>query len=97
MARKSARVERDLRAFGDHVAGWRKMQGLTTAVVAERAGITRNTLAAIEHGDSTTTANLFAVLRALGAADTAVDALDPLATELGRANADRLLAERIRG
>lgn len=96
VARPTQRLTRDLRSLGEHVAGWRKIQNLTAAMVAERAGITRDTLRAIENGDSTTTANLVSVLRVLGVFDTVLDALDPLDSDFGRANAHRLSRERVR-
>lgn len=96
MARRSSRVERDLRTLGTQLSGWRKVQGLTAAVVAERAAISPQTLSALENGRSTTTANLLSVLRALGVAETVLDALDPLASDLGRANAARLSTDRVR-
>ncbi|HEY4211644.1 MAG TPA: helix-turn-helix transcriptional regulator [Steroidobacteraceae bacterium] len=96
MARQTQRLARDLRSIGEHVAGWRKINDLTAAMVAERAGIDRDTLRAIENGDSSTTANLVSVLRVLGVFDTVTDALDPLASDFGRANAHRLSRERVR-
>ncbi|MDQ2738017.1 MAG: helix-turn-helix domain-containing protein, partial [Actinomycetota bacterium] len=41
-------VTRSLRLTGEQIVTWRKLQGLTAEQVAERAGISRNTLRSIE-------------------------------------------------
>jgi DNA-binding XRE family transcriptional regulator len=45
------KIDRQLADFGDHVRGWRMVLNLTAQQVAERAGITRDTLREIETGD----------------------------------------------
>lgn len=97
MARTSLRTQRDLTSLGDHVRAWRKIHGLTAQLVADRAGITRTTLRAIETGTGTVSLeNTFAVLRVLGVADAVVGASDPLTTEMGRFHAERALPQRVR-
>lgn len=92
----SFRSERDLRVFGDNVLRWRKLSGLTAQMVAERAGVTRNTLRAIETGAGTAQlGNVFAVLHVLGVTEKMLDATEPLNTDLGRINADRMLPQRV--
>lgn len=44
------RIDRQLISFGEHVRGWRMVLGLTAQQVAERAGITRDTLRKIDTG-----------------------------------------------
>lgn len=91
-------VNRALRALGTHVAGWRKLQRLTAAQVAERAGISRDTLRAIEQGKGTaSTENLLRVLRILAILDGVVAATDPYQTDVGRLRADEILPKRVRG
>ena len=46
------RIDRELAEFGEHVRGWRMVLGLTAQQVAERAGITRDTLRRVESGDA---------------------------------------------
>jgi DNA-binding XRE family transcriptional regulator len=46
-------VARALRVLGTHVSNWRKLNRLTAAQVAERAGISRDTLRAIEQASWT--------------------------------------------
>jgi transcriptional regulator with XRE-family HTH domain len=91
-------VSRALRALGTHVANWRKLQRLTAAQVAERAGISRDTLRAIEQGRGTaSTENLLRVLRILGILDGMVAAADPYQTDVGRLRAEEILPKRVRG
>ncbi len=89
------RINRQLGDFGAHIHGWRMVLGLPAQQVAERAGITRDTLRKIEKGDpSVGFGNVAQVLRALGILDTAVDAVDPLNSDIGRLRADRLTRKR---
>lgn len=91
------RIDRQLADFGAHVRGWRLVLGLTAQQVSERAGITRDTLRKVESGDPTVGfGNVAQVLRALGVLDQAVDAIDPLGSDLGRLRADRLTKQRVR-
>ena len=93
-----ARLVRAGKQLGAHVAAWRKLQGLTAEQLAERAGISRPTLSKLESGDLAVTLNTYLnVLRALGQLDQAVQALDPYETDLGRARADEVLPQRVRG
>lgn len=95
--RRSLANERDLRAFGESVARWRKVLGLTAEVTAERAGITRATLRSIERGDGTARLeNVFMVLRVLHLTESVLAATDPLSTEVGRLRLSELLPQRVR-
>jgi len=89
-------LEADLRALGTHLTQWRKLRGLTAQMVAERAGITRATLRGIERGTGAQRLDsVVAVMRVLDVANLVVDATDPLATDVGRANAARILPARV--
>ncbi len=91
-------VERALRVLGEHVSNWRKLNRLTTAQVAERANISRETLRAIEQGKGTaSTGNLLRVLRIVGIMDSVVAAADPYQTDVGRLRMDEVLPKRVRG
>ena len=84
--------------LGTHVCDWRKLQRLTAAQVAERAGISRDTLRSIEAGKGTaSTENLLRVLRVLGILDGVITATDPYQTDAGRLRADEILPKRVRG
>jgi transcriptional regulator with XRE-family HTH domain len=91
-------VARSLRVLGTHVATWRKLQRLTAAQLAERAGISKDTLRSIEQGKGTaSTENLLRVLRIIGILDQVVTAADPYQTDVGRLRADEILPQRVRG
>lgn len=76
----------NLEAFGAHVREWRRLSRLPATVVASRAGITRDTLRALETGAGTVKLeNVFAVLEALGLDAKAVQAVDPAADDRGLA------------
>lgn len=71
--------------------------GLTAQQVSERAGITRDTLRKIETGNpSAGFGNVAQVLRALGVLDQVVEAVDPLASDIGRMRAGSLAKKRAR-
>jgi transcriptional regulator with XRE-family HTH domain len=90
-------VSRGLRELGEYVATWRKLQRLPTAVVASRAGISRDTLRSIEAGKGTASSeNLLRVLRAVGVMERLVAAADPYGTDVGRLRADERLPQRVR-
>lgn len=91
------RIERELVELGQHIREWRMVLRLTAKQVSERASISRDTLRKIESGDASVGFNSVAqVLRALGLLDQVVDAVDPLASDLGRLRADRLGRRRAR-
>lgn len=90
-------VRRASTDIGSQLALWRRMQNLTAQQVAERADISRDTLRRLEHGDpGVTLASFLGVLRALGALDRAVDALDPMQTDVGRVRAIESIPKRVR-
>ncbi len=97
MPRPSSRVTAAAVSIGEQLVAWRKLQGLTAVQVAERAGISRNTLRRIEVGDAGVSLQAFlGVVRALGILDALVTATDPYETDLGRARADETLPKRVR-
>lgn len=91
------KIDREITEWGEHMRGWRMVLNLTAQQVAERADISRTTLRKIESGDpSVSFANVAQVLRALGALDRVVDALDPLGSDIGRLRAGNLTKKRAR-
>src|SRR5690348_3417865 len=92
-----ARTRRAGVTVGEHLTTWRKLVGLTTDQLADRAGISRSTLYRLERGDTTVSlATLLNVARALGQLDRLVEVLDPYESDLGRARADQQLPQRVR-
>lgn len=90
-------VQRRLRSLGEDVRTWRKLQQLTAAQVADRAGIAPKTLLSLEHGEgSVSLENVFRVARALGLLEKLSEALDPYATDVGRLRTEEQLPERVR-
>lgn len=92
-----AKTRLSARRIGAHVTAWRKLQSLTAEQVADRAGISRDTLRSLEKGETTVGLDVFLnVARVLGTLDRVVEALDPYETDLGRARADQVLPKRVR-
>lgn len=90
-------VQRALRQLGEEVVTWRKLQRLTAAQVADRAGVHVNTLRSLEHGEgSISLANTLRIARALGLLDKLASALDPYATDVGRLRTEERLPQRVR-
>lgn len=76
---------------------WRKLQRLTAAQVADRAGVSVQTLRSLEQGKgSVSLENTVRVARALGLMSQLAEAMDPYATDVGRLRADEQLPDRIR-
>ncbi|MFP7834670.1 helix-turn-helix domain-containing protein [Marisediminicola sp. LYQ134] len=96
-SRSSAVRDRRIAELGAHVSAWRKASRITADLLAQRAGITRDTLRAIETGSgSVKVENLFAVLEALGLDAAVVRATDPTGDDRGRALLERGLPTRVR-
>ncbi len=90
-------VARAARTIGADVAAWRKLRGLTSAQVADRAGISRETVSRLEAGSgSVSLENVLRVARALGIMDGVVRAFDPYESDVGRLRADQSLPQRVR-
>jgi|CXWJ01.1.fsa_nt_gi transcriptional regulator with XRE-family HTH domain len=94
---RERRIGAAMDTIGDQLRVFRKLQKLTQQQIAERAGLTRGTVARLENGDDSVTMSSFlSVCRALGVLDMLVGSLNPYATAIGRAQATRELPKRIR-
>jgi transcriptional regulator with XRE-family HTH domain len=91
-----AAVSRSLVTIGAHLGTWRRLNQLTAAQVADRAGIGLNTVLRLERGEGATLENLLRVARALGVLDQLTTAIDPYATDVGRLRAEHALPRRVR-
>jgi len=90
-------VRRALRGVADDVAVWRRLRGLTQVQLADRAGVSRDTLTRLEGGDGgVSTENLLRILRALGILTGVSAALDPYTTDIGRLRSEQQLPRRVR-
>lgn len=92
-----APLRRAIGAIGSDITTWRKLQGLTAAHVADRAGVDVKTLRTLEHGEgSISLENALRIARALGILDRITTAFDPYETDVGRLRTDERLPQRIR-
>jgi transcriptional regulator with XRE-family HTH domain len=90
-------VRRAQRSLGESIATWRKLRGLTQAQLAERADVSRGVVRRIEAADGgVSVENMIRLLRALGIQDLLTEALDPLASDVGRLRSDQELPHRVR-
>jgi transcriptional regulator with XRE-family HTH domain len=90
-------IRRALRSVGDDIATWRKLRGLTQTQLADRSGVSRDTVSRLEGGGGgVSVENLLRVLRALGILDSLPKALDPHRSDLGRLRSDEQLPQRVR-
>jgi len=90
-------VGRALRQVAADVVVWRKLRGLTQVQLADRAGVSPNTLRRLEGADGgITLENVLRILRGLGVLDNLPRALDPYETDVGRLRADEQLPQRVR-
>jgi transcriptional regulator with XRE-family HTH domain len=90
-------VRRALSELAENVTHWRKLRGLTQAQLADRAGVSRDTLYRLEHGDGgVSVENLLRIVRGLGVLAGLSSALDPYETDIGRLRANERLPSRVR-
>lgn len=90
-------VRRALREVAADVTVWRKLRGLTQAQLADRAGVSINTLRRLEGGDGgISLENTLRILRGIGVLDAVPRALDPYATDEGRLRSEERLPQRVR-
>ncbi len=90
-------VRRAQRSLANSIATWRKLRGLTQAQLAERADVSRGVIHRLEAADGgVSVENLLRILRALGIQDLLAEALDPLASDIGRLRSEEELPRRVR-
>lgn len=90
-------VRRAQRSLADSIATWRKLRGLTQAQLANRADVSRGVIRRIEAADGGVgVENLLRILRGLGIQDLLTEALDPLASDIGRLRSAQELPRRVR-
>ncbi len=90
-------VRRTQRKLAESIATWRKLRGLTQAQLADRADVSRGVVRRIEAADGGVgVENLLRILRALGIHELLTEALDPLASDIGRLRSEQELPRRVR-
>jgi transcriptional regulator with XRE-family HTH domain len=90
-------VKRSLRDLGADMATARRKRGLTAAMVAERAGISKSTYQRVEQGDPTVMIGIYAmVLFVLGFGAALKDVVEPGRDALGLALDEERLPKRVR-
>jgi transcriptional regulator with XRE-family HTH domain len=90
-------VRRALQSVADSVTAWRKLRGLTQAQLADRSGVSRDTIGRLERGDGgVSVEKLLRVLRSLGLLESVPEALDPYRSDVGRLRSDEQLPQRVR-
>ena len=102
MPRKTSRippiaVRRTLRKVGSDLRDARRRRRIPTALMAERVGITRATLAKAERGDSRVSMGVYAsILFVLGLMDQLAELGSPRRDDVGLAIDEERLPKRIR-
>src|ERR1700749_4383230 len=90
-------VARSMRKLAEDLITWRKLRGLTQAQLADRAGVSRDTLSRLESGTGGVgLETLLRVLRGLGLLDSLAEAFDPHRSDVGRMRSDEELPRRVR-
>src|ERR1017187_6278988 len=90
-------VPRAQRSLAERIATWRKLRGVTQAQLAERADVSRGVVRRIEAADGgVSVENLLRIMRALGIHDLMTEALNALASDVGRLRSDQDLPRRVR-
>lgn len=90
-------VRRALVKFGADLSVGRRRRGITTVMMAERLGVSRNTYTRIEHGDSRVAIGTYMMaLFVLGLGTPVADLADPRADETGTLLEAEHLPKRVR-
>ncbi len=97
MAGLPSSVRRELVRLGQDLSAARKRRRLTTAIVAERAFVSRNTITRVERGDASVSIGIYAtVLFVLGMPGRIGALADPGLDHVGQDLAAEQLPKRIR-
>jgi transcriptional regulator with XRE-family HTH domain len=90
-------ARRALRKLGGDISVARRRRSIGTALMAERAFITRSTLSKVEQGDPGVSLGIYAsVLFVLGMTDRLASLVDPAHDPLGEELAEEYLPKRVR-
>jgi transcriptional regulator with XRE-family HTH domain len=90
-------VRRALAKLGEDLSAARRRRRMTMAVMAERAFVSRQTVARVERGDPGVSIGIYAtVIFALGMTDRLAALVEPSADRLGLMLEDEHLPKRVR-
>ena len=83
--------------IGNHLFTWRRIEGITARELAERAGVSVDTIRRLEHGDpSVGLGKVLAVSRVVGILSQVEESFDPASTERGRLRLQESEPKRVR-
>jgi transcriptional regulator with XRE-family HTH domain len=92
-----SKLKRSLSKFGRDLAIARRKRNLTTEMMAERTGVSKNTYLRVEKGDPTVSFAAYAMaLFVLGFGDVFSDLIDASKDEIGLALDEERLPKRVR-
>jgi hypothetical protein len=90
-------VRRALEKLGDDISAARRRRRIPIALMAERAFVSRNTVARVERGTPGVSMGVYAtVLFVLGMADRLGDLVDPSVDRIGQTLEEERLPQRVR-
>lgn len=90
-------IMRATRQIGEHLSTWRRIEGITAAELASRAGVSVDTVSRAEHGDpSVGMGKVLAMARVLDVMPQVIEAFDPASTEMGRMRLVQAIPKRVR-
>lgn len=90
-------IRQELKLIGENISLYRRMQRLTSRQLADRAGVSRDTVSSIENGSpGVSFASVLSVCRVLGILEPVSAAFDPAGTERGRILLIQGVPERVR-
>jgi len=93
----TAKTKRAAKSIGENIGTWRRLYGISSQQLAERAAVSRTTISRLENGDPSVSLETFLnVANALSMLDEIVDVTDPYETDYGRIRADQALPKRVR-
>ncbi|MBR3317492.1 MAG: helix-turn-helix transcriptional regulator [Atopobiaceae bacterium] len=95
--RVSPVIVRAARQVGENLSTWRRIERITAAELAARAGVSVDTVRRAEHGDpSVGMGKILSMARVLDILPLVVDAFDPATTEMGRMRLAQEVPKRVR-
>ena len=96
-ARMSPVIVKSSEHIGNHLSTWRRIEGITARELAERAGVSVDTIGRLEHGDpSVGLGKVLAVARVVGILSQVEESFDPASTERGRLRLQESVPKRVR-